>query len=55
MKFDIGDLAELEANGGLLIVLIHAMGPVLRIGTLWQSQHLLTGAGAPNFTLKDSC
>jgi subtilisin-like proprotein convertase family protein len=50
MQFDIGDLAELEANGGLLNVIIHEMGHVLGIGTLWRSQNLLVGAGSPNPT-----
>lgn len=50
MEFDIGDLAELEANGGLVNVIIHEMGHVLGIGTLWQNQNLLVGAGSPNPT-----
>jgi len=48
MEFDIGDLAQLEASGGLLNVIIHEMGHVLGIGTLWQAKNLLTGAGSPN-------
>lgn len=50
MEFDIGDLAQLEASGGLLNVIIHEMGHVLGIGTLWQTQNLLVGAGSPNPT-----
>ena len=50
MEFDIGDLADLEVNGGLLNVIIHEMGHVLGIGTLWQTQNLLTGGGSPNPT-----
>ena len=48
MEFDIGDLAQLEASGGLLNVIIHEMGHVLGIGTLWRAQNLLSGAGSPN-------
>lgn len=48
MEFDIGDLAQLEASGGLLNVIIHEMGHVLGIGTLWQAKNLLSGAGSPN-------
>lgn len=50
MEFDIGDLARLEADGGLLDVIIHEMGHVLGIGTLWQIQNLLVGAGSANPT-----
>lgn len=50
MEFDIGDLARLEANGGLLNVIVHEMGHVLGIGTLWRQKNLLTGAGSPNPT-----
>ncbi|MGD1942506.1 MAG: proprotein convertase P-domain-containing protein [Leptolyngbyaceae cyanobacterium] len=50
MEFDIGDLAQLEASGGLLNVIVHEMGHVLGIGTLWQVKNLLVGAGSPNPT-----
>lgn len=48
MEFDIGDLAQLEASGGLLNVIIHEMGHVLGIGTLWRAKDLLVNAGSPN-------
>ncbi|MGF1459570.1 MAG: proprotein convertase P-domain-containing protein [Leptolyngbyaceae cyanobacterium] len=48
MEFDIGDLSRLEAEGGLLNVIILEMGHVLGIGTIWQSQNLLVGAGSAN-------
>lgn len=48
MEFDIGDLAQLEASGGLLNVIVHEMGHVLGIGTLWRNKGLLSGAGSPN-------
>ncbi|PSR17739.1 hypothetical protein C8255_11035 [filamentous cyanobacterium CCP3] len=50
MEFDIGDLARLEAEGGLLDVIIHEMGHVLGIGTLWQIKNLLVGVGSANPT-----
>jgi len=37
MSFDTGDLAEMETNGGLTDVILHEMGHVLGIGTLWSS------------------
>jgi subtilisin-like proprotein convertase family protein len=48
MEFDIGDLAQLEASGGLMNVIIHEMGHVLGIGTLWRNRNLLVGGGSPN-------
>ncbi len=45
MEFDIGDLARLEAEGGLLNVIVHEMGHVLGIGTIWQLKNLLVGVG----------
>lgn len=48
MEFDIGDLARLEAEGGLLNVIVHEMGHVLGIGTIWQLKNLLVGVGSAN-------
>jgi subtilisin-like proprotein convertase family protein len=48
MEFDMGDLARLEMEGGLLDVIIHEMGHVLGIGTIWQIKNLLVGAGSAN-------
>lgn len=48
MEFDIGDLARMEDDGSLLGVIIHEMGHVLGIGTLWQMKGLLLGAGTAN-------
>lgn len=45
MEFDTADLAAMEANGSLLGVILHEMGHVLGIGTLWSYLGLLTGAG----------
>ncbi|MEM8809027.1 MAG: proprotein convertase P-domain-containing protein [Cyanobacteria bacterium P01_G01_bin.38] len=50
MEFDIGDLARLEVNGGLFNVILHEMGHVLGIGTIWQQKGLLVGRGSPSPT-----
>jgi hypothetical protein len=50
MSFDTADLAQLEANGGLFNVIVHEMGHVLGVGTLWQRLGLLQGAGTSNPT-----
>lgn len=52
MEFDIGDLARMEADGSLLNVIIHEMGHVLGIGTIWGYKELLldTGTANPVFT-----
>lgn len=36
MRFDSADLAQLEADGQLLDVILHEMGHVLGIGTIWE-------------------
>jgi len=41
MRFDIADLDALEDNGGLATTILHEMGHVLGIGTLWASNDLL--------------
>ena len=52
MRFDTADLDNLESQGRLKSVILHEMGHVLGIGTLWQSLNLLEGAGGgdPTFT-----
>jgi hypothetical protein len=50
MEFDTGDLDQLEDNGGLMDVILHEMGHVIGIGTLWQSLGLLDGGGSDNPT-----
>lgn len=52
MEFDSADMARMQANGTLLGVITHEMGHVLGIGTIWQQDGLLTGAGTtePRFT-----
>ena len=46
MQFDAADVANLEANGQLEDVILHEMGHVLGIGTIWDGLDLLTGAGS---------
>lgn len=48
MQFDSADLASLEANGQLYAVVLHEMGHILGIGTIWQADGLLSGAGTTN-------
>lgn len=48
MEFDTADLASMQANGTLLGVIMHEMGHVLGIGTLWTSKGLLSGANTTN-------
>ena len=52
MSFDDADLANLETSGLLDEVIVHEMGHVLGIGTIWSELGLLTGAGTndPIFT-----
>jgi hypothetical protein len=45
MEFDTADLASMEANGTLLGVVMHEMGHVLGIGTIWDNLGLVRGAG----------
>ena len=48
MRFDSADLASLLANGALENVILHEMGHVLGIGTIWSNLGLLQGAGTSN-------
>lgn len=41
VRFDEADLERLEADGDLLEVVLHEMGHVLGIGTIWQARGLL--------------
>jgi hypothetical protein len=45
MRFDTADLADMEASGQLDDVILHEMGHILGIGTLWSQFGLLAGAG----------
>lgn len=46
MNFDTADLASLESAGQLGQVILHEMGHVLGIGTMWTDFGLLNGAGS---------
>lgn len=48
MEFDRSDLARMEADGSLTSVIIHEMGHVIGIGTLWEDLGLLQGGGTAN-------
>lgn len=52
MQFDAADLAVLEAEGTLKDVVLHEMGHVLGIGSLWDGWGLVSGAGTadPRYT-----
>lgn len=52
MSFDSADLARMEAEGSLVRVIVHEMGHVIGIGTIWPRLGLLQGAGTinPTFT-----
>ncbi len=52
MSFDSADLAQMEADGSLLNVIVHEMGHVLGFGTIFDRLGLITGAGGsdPRFT-----
>jgi hypothetical protein len=43
MRFDIADLGDLESSGSLEAVILHEMGHVIGIGTLWRANNFLTG------------
>ena len=46
MRFDTADLAGLETAGSFANVILHEMGHVLGIGTLWNSKSLLQNASS---------
>jgi hypothetical protein len=48
MEFDSADMASMQANGSLYGVILHEMGHVLGIGTLWSSRGLVTGTTGTN-------
>lgn len=52
MQFDTADLAQMEADGSLVRVIIHEMGHVLGFGTIWDRLGLRQGTGGlnPTFT-----
>lgn len=48
MAFDVADLADMEANGSLVDVIIHEMGHVIGLGTIWHDKGLVAGANTNN-------
>lgn len=48
MRFDSADLSIMEANGTLTDVILHEMGHVLGLGTLWSFMNLASGLGGSN-------
>ena len=48
MQFDTADLADMEQDGSLNDVILHEMGHVLGLGSIWEFKDLLTGAGSPD-------
>ncbi|MDH5235040.1 MAG: Ig-like domain-containing protein [Gemmatimonadota bacterium] len=48
MRFDAADLPALEANGSFNTVILHEMGHVLGIGTLWSRTGLLLNPSLPS-------
>lgn len=48
MEFDSADMASMLSSGLLYSVVLHEMGHILGIGTLWQDFGLLSGAGTSN-------
>ena len=51
LKLDAADLRQMESYGTLDDVVLHEIGHVLGLGTLWPDKNLLQGAGStdPNF------
>lgn len=48
MKFDSADMNRMESEGTLYGVILHEMGHVLGIGTMWEIKGLLTGKDTAN-------
>jgi hypothetical protein len=48
MRFDSADLTHLDSTGNLVNVVIHEMGHVLGIGTIWPLFELLVNASLPS-------
>jgi NAD/NADP transhydrogenase alpha subunit len=49
MTFDVLDMANMQANGTLSGVILHEMGHVLGLGTLWESKGLVDQSSAFSF------
>ena len=54
MRFDTADIRQLENEGTFRSVILHEMGHVIGLGTLWEQLGLLRGAGTDNPTFTGS-
>ena len=45
LKLDVADLVRMETIGTLNDVVLHEMGHVIGIGSLWRTKSLLSGSG----------
>ena len=48
MQFDSADMASMQQQGLLYSVVLHEIGHILGIGTIWQDLGLLSGVGTSN-------
>lgn len=48
LKLDVADLALMERTGTLDDVVLHEIGHILGIGTLWPEKNLLSNSGTPD-------
>lgn len=53
MRFDVEDLERIEQQGTLIDLILHEMGHVLGIGTLWDNLGLLVNP-SPSGTIRDT-
>ena len=55
MHLDVADVAQLAASGQLQDVVLHEMGHILGIGTLWEDRNFVVGSGSqdPRYTGPD--
>lgn len=54
MRFDTADIANLEAAGSFGAVILHEMGHVLGIGTIWRNKGLLLNPSLPSSSGADT-
>lgn len=50
MQFDKADLKAMQQDGTLVDVIVHEMGHVLGVGTIWTHKKVIKGAGSQNPT-----
>ncbi len=48
LRFDITDLANLESTGSMLNTVLHEMGHVLGVGSIWPLFNLITNPSVPS-------